>query len=97
MEARYTVIDSELRSGVKRDYVPDPLDSSQAKTDTFEYWPYGESAGRTGTTATPFQFLGKYGYYRDGSDKTYVRSRYMNNTFMRWTTEDIIRGIDLLV
>ena len=52
MRVRYTVIDgevvSEKRSGVERDYVPDPLgstvallDNTQAQTDTFAYWPYG--------------------------------------------------------
>jgi len=65
---RYTVIDGEIlsenRAGVKRDYVPDPLgstlallDSTQTQTDTFSYYPYGEVASRTGTTATPFQYV----------------------------------------
>lgn len=47
----YTVVDGEVlsenRNGTKRDYVPDPLrstvallDSTQAQTDTFAYWPY---------------------------------------------------------
>jgi RHS repeat-associated protein len=98
---RYTVIDgevvSELRGGVKRDYVPDPLgstvallDSSQAKTDTFEYWPYGESAGRTGTTATPFQYIGVVGYYHDGTARNYVRARYLDKGKGCWITQDLI-------
>jgi hypothetical protein len=69
MKARYTVINGEViaekRTGVRRLYVPNPLgstvallDNTQAKTDTFEYWPYGEERSRTGTTATPFRFLG---------------------------------------
>ena len=47
----YTTLDGEIvyenRGGVERDYVPDALgstvallDSAQAKTDTFTYWPY---------------------------------------------------------
>jgi RHS repeat-associated protein len=96
---RYTVVDgevlSELRGGVKRDYVPDPLgstvallDATQAKTDTFQYWPYGESAGRTGTTATPFQYVGTMGYYTDSSGRNYVRARYLDKAKGRWVTED---------
>ncbi|MGC4044724.1 MAG: RHS repeat-associated core domain-containing protein [Armatimonas sp.] len=103
MKARYTVIDgevvSELRGGVKYDYVPDPLgstiallDSSQTKIDTFEYWPYGESAVRTGATPTPFQFVGSFGYYHDGTSRNYVRARYLDKNRGRWITEDPIGG-----
>jgi RHS repeat-associated protein len=101
LTVRYTVIDgevvSELRGGVKRDYVPDPLgstvallDATQTKTDTFQYWPYGESAGRTGTTATPFQYVGTMGYYTDSSGRNYVRARYLDKAKGRWVTEDPI-------
>jgi RHS repeat-associated protein len=101
MKVRYTVVDgevlSELRGGVKRDYVPDPLgstvallDSTQTITDTFSYWPYGESAGRTGTTATPFQYVGTMGYYTDSSGRNYVRARYLDKGKGRWITEDPI-------
>ena len=72
----YTVLDGEIisenRNGVERDYVPDPqgntvalMDSNQTITDTFNYWPYGEQQSRTGTTPTPFRFVGTRGYYRD--------------------------------
>jgi RHS repeat-associated protein len=99
MKVRYTVVDgeilSELRGGVKRDYVPDPLgstvallDSTQTITDTFSYWPYGESAGRTGTTATPFQYVGSFGYYQDGATRNYVRARYLSVNFGCWITVD---------
>ncbi len=63
---------SETRDGVERDYLPDPLgstsallDSSQNKTDTFSYWPYGEVRSRTGSTPTPFGYVGTFGYYTD--------------------------------
>jgi RHS repeat-associated protein len=105
MKVRYTVVDgevlSELRGGVKRDYVPDPLgstvallDSTQVITDTFSYWPYGESAGRTGTTATPFQYVGGFGYYNDNGNRSYVRARFLDKGKGQWTTEDPI-GIEL--
>lgn len=104
---RYTVVEGEVlsenRNGVKRDYVPDPLgstvallDNTQTKTDTFTYWPYGEEASRTGTTATPFRYVGTQGYYRDSSSRTYVRARYLNTAQGRWMTQDPIgfRGRD---
>ncbi len=98
---RYTVIDGEIlsenRDGVKRDYVPDPqgnvialLDNTQTKTDTFDYFPYGEVANRTGTTQTPFQYLGAHGYYKDNSGRTYVRHRFLDTAHVRWMTQDPI-------
>ena len=55
----YLVVDgvllAENRGGTKSDYVPDPggsmvalFDNTQAQTDTFSYWPYGEAMNRTG-------------------------------------------------
>lgn len=96
---RYTVVEGEIiaekRSGVRRQYVPDPLgstvallDSTQAKTDTFSYWPYGEEAICTGTTLTPFTYVGTAGYYRDSGGQSYIRARYLSNNLGRWLTED---------
>src|SRR2546422_8596125 len=83
---RYEVINgqviAEKRDGVRRLYVPDPLgstvallDNTQAKTDTFSYWPYGEERARTGTTPTPFGFVGTRGYRQDTGSRTDVRAR----------------------
>jgi len=101
---RYTVIEGEIlsenRNGTKRDYVPDPLgstlallDNTQTQTDTFSYYPYGEVASRTGTTATPFQYIGTLGYYQDNSGRTYVRARHLRTAHGRWMTQDPI-GFD---
>jgi len=98
---RYTVIDGEIlsedRDGVKRDYMPDPqgntialLDNTQTITDTFSYYPYGEVASRTGTTPTPFQYLGTLGYYSDNSSRSYVRARVLHKAHGRWMSEDPI-------
>jgi RHS repeat-associated protein len=98
---RYTVVDGEVvaekRGGVRRQYVPDPLGStvallenSQSKTDTFQYWPYGEEAARTGTTPTPLRFVGTLGYYRDSATRAYVRARQLDVRSGRWMTEDPI-------
>ena len=83
---RYTTVNGEViaekRAGVRRLLVPDPLgstvallDNTQTQTDTVSYWPYGEERARTGTTATPFRFVGAAGYRRDSPSKTYVRAR----------------------
>ncbi len=98
---RYTVLDGEIvsenRNGVIRDYVPDALgstvallDNTQTITDTFSYFPSGTVASRTGTTATPFQFVGTKGYHADASGKTYVRARVLEPEKGRWLTEDPI-------
>src|SRR5256885_15799384 len=92
---RYTVIDGEIiaekRNGVRSLYVPDPLgstvallDNTQAQTDTFGYWPYGENNGRTGATATPFQFVGTQGYYRDSASLINVRGQMLDTVQGRW-------------
>ena len=95
----YTVLDGEVVSqvtgGIRRDYVPDPLgstvallDNAQAKTDTWEYWPYGEVRVRTGNTATPFQYVGTLGYFRDTLVRTYVRARHYKHSQGWWLSVD---------
>ena len=86
---------SESRVGTRRDFLPDPLgstaallDSSQTKTDTWAYWPYGEERARTGATPTPFQFVGTLGYYEDSADRVYVRARSYRSGLGRWMTVD---------
>ncbi len=104
MKVRYTVMNgqvvSENRGGVKHDYLSDPLgnttallDNTGAKTDTFTYFPFGNVASRTGTTATPFQWVGGSGYYRDSSSRSYVRARTMYTSTGRWGMQDPI-GFD---
>jgi RHS repeat-associated protein len=99
---RYEVINgrviAEKRSGVRRLYVPDPLgntiallDNTQAKTDTFSFWPYGEQQSRTGTTPTPFQYGGTLGYYHDSASRNYVRKRVLKKDQGRWLTVDPLR------
>jgi RHS repeat-associated protein len=100
MSARYTVIDGEVvaqeRGGVRHQLVPDPLgstvalyDDSGTKTDTFSYWPYGESSGRTGTTTAKFQYNGKNRYLKE-NNYYYVYSRILFSTKGSWITEDMI-------
>ena len=50
------------------------LDNTLTVTDSWEYWPYGET--RSGSSATPFTFVGTLGYFKDTSTRTYVRARH---------------------
>src|SRR5579864_3281951 len=104
MKTRYTVLDGEIiaekRSGVRKQYAPDPLgstvallDSSQAITDTFSYWPYGEERTRTGSTPTPFRFVGTLGYHRSSVARTYVRARELSAPWGRWLSHDPLAGL----
>ena len=97
----YTVMNgqvvSESRDGVKHDYLADPLgnttalvDNTGAKTDTFTYFPFGNVASRTGTTATPFQWNGGSGYFQDSGSRTYVRARTLYTSLARWSKQDPI-------
>jgi RHS repeat-associated protein len=96
---RYTVLDGEIvsenRNGTERDYVPDPLgstvallDNTQAQTDTFGYWPYGEERSRTGTSSMRFRFLGAQGYFSDAAVRSYVRARSLSISTARWFSVD---------
>jgi RHS repeat-associated protein len=101
MKVRYTTIDGEIitenRAGVRKQYLPDPLgstlallDQTQTITDTFQYWPYGEIAMRSGSTQTPFQFLGTLGYFQRNNLQYYVQTRHLDTRSGRWMTEDTI-------
>jgi len=99
MRVRYTTHNGRLvgenRSGTKRDYVPDPLgstvallDGSQAQTDTFTSWPFGDERVRTGSNPAPHRFVGVRGYYRSSASRTYVRARFLRPDLGRWLTPD---------
>lgn len=87
MRARYANfggrIVGESRSGTQSSYVRDTLGSAsaiwnslQSATDTWQYWPWGEIAARSGSSPTPFQLIGTVGYYTDSaSNRLYVRFR----------------------
>jgi hypothetical protein len=64
---------SERASGVSRFYHADQLGSTrgltnaaQSVTDSREYDAFGMAVAASGTTATPFGFVGGQGYQKDG-------------------------------
>jgi RHS repeat-associated protein len=87
---------SETRNGVEHDYVPNPLgsvvallDSTQTKTDTWTYWPFGELVSRVGSSVTPFTFIGTYGYCSKAeTGRIYVRVRFVQPSRTNWLTLD---------
>jgi len=85
----------EVRSGVESFYVPDPLgntaalvNTSGAVTDSWTYWPYGEVQNHTGSSTTPFTFIGTLGYFADVASRLYVRARHLRADITRWMTVD---------
>ena len=100
MSVVYTTFDGEIvhenRGGVASFYAPDTmgstvalLNSSGVVTDTYSYWPYGETQNHSGSSQTPFGFLGTLGYYLDAAGSfLYVRARYLRQTLARWQTAD---------
>jgi len=65
------------------------MNSAGTLTDSWTYWPYGEVRTRTGTTVTPFTFVGTLGYFQDLLSKLlYVRARFLRVYLARWLTVD---------
>lgn len=62
-------------------------------TDTVYYDPYGNVVKRSGTTETPFLYVGKYGVETDINGLYYMRARYYNPTIQRFINVDPIRDV----
>ena len=60
-------------------------------TDTVFYSPYGKILKRTGSTETPYLFVGKYGVETDNNGLYYMRARYYNPNICRFINIDPIR------
>lgn len=64
-------------------------DDTGTVTDTFEYDAWGNIVERTGTTPTPYQWLGKIGYQFDAQlNSFYVRRRAYSPIIARWESAD---------
>ncbi|MCX7397485.1 MAG: DUF3238 domain-containing protein [Planctomycetales bacterium] len=62
-------------------------DDSGDVTDTKEYDAWGNVIASTGSTVTPYLFVGRQGY-RTGSEGIYVRARLYQPKTMRWSSPD---------
>jgi RHS repeat-associated protein len=100
LSVTYTTINGRIvyenRSGTESFYAPDTLDSTSALvsssgtiTDSYTYWPYGETRNHTGSAVTPFTFVGALGYYTDQTtSRIYIRARYLRQALVSWLTLD---------
>ncbi len=95
--ARYVSAEGELlaekRGGSRFWYVPDPLasviamlDSTQSQPDTRHYWPYGEVRTQTGSSASPFRYLGAEQAHRDSDARTYLEADDLSTRLGGWIT-----------
>jgi len=97
---------SQRRSSTNRYYHFDALgstdrltDSSEAVTDSYGYRAYGLFVGSSGSTVTPFKWIGELGYYQyetiDINNlpflfRHYVRARHYDPLHMVWVSADPI-------
>jgi len=90
----------EAGSNQTRYYHPDELgstllmtDESGNVTDQFAYQPYGELINRTGSTVTPYTWLGSLAVRDEGSSLYFMLNRYYSSDQKRFLTQDP-SGID---
>ena len=64
-------------------------DDTGAVTDTFVYDAWGNTVARAGTTPTPYQWVGRWGYQFDTPTRGfYIRARSYQPTVAKWTSVD---------
>jgi len=90
----------EAGSNATRYYHQDELgstllitDETGTVTDQFAYQPYGELINRTGSTVTPYKWLGGLAVRDEGNSLYYMLNRYYSSDLKRFLTEDPA-GID---
>ena len=67
-------------------------DEAGSSSDTFKYEAFGTSLGRTGATATPYQYVGGYGYFDEAEvGVEQVWHRWLDLTMGRWYSPDPLR------
>ncbi|MCO5298032.1 MAG: hypothetical protein M9921_14385 [Fimbriimonadaceae bacterium] len=98
MSVRYTNINGQIvaekRSGTRKIYSSDALGSTVSlysgltKTDSFTYWPYGETRTSSGSTPTKYKFVGTLGCREQADGGIYMRARVEEPENGRWMTVD---------
>jgi len=90
---------SQRRSSTSRWYHFDALGSTDrltgadgSATDTYIYKAFGPLAASTGSTTNPFRYVGKLGYYDQGTGPLYVRARWLRPTTGSWLSVDPVEG-----
>jgi RHS repeat-associated protein len=93
---QYGHLISEFRDGTTYTHYYDSQGSTVAMTDetghvtdTFVYNSWGGEVGRTGSTETPWRWIGSVGYYFDiDLDHHFVRRRSYLSALARWSSID---------
>jgi len=95
----YGPIISQRRSSTSRWYHFDALGSTDrltgadgSATDTYIYKAFGPLAASTGSTTNPFRYVGRLGYYDQGSGPLYVRARWLRPATGSWLSVDPVEG-----
>jgi RHS repeat-associated protein len=65
---------------------------SQAITDRYAYTPFGVPAGREGTTANPFTYVGGLGVMAEADDLYFMRARFYDPASGRFLSKDPVNG-----
>ncbi len=67
-------------------------EGSQNITDKYAYTPFGVSAGRHGTTANPFTFVGGLGVMAENDGLYFMRARFYDADAGRFLGKDLVEG-----
>src|SRR5205085_6450671 len=59
-------------------------------TDRYTYKAFGEELEISGITRNPLRYQGMTGYYRDTTERLYVKARHLNTLLGRWISRDPI-------
>jgi RHS repeat-associated protein len=71
------------------------IDKNENITDTFLYDAWGNQVARTGSTNTPFGYIGEFGYFYDEETLSYyVRARVYESIIGRWISPDPLDFVD---
>ena len=91
----YGSLVSQRRGGASSFYHFDALGSTDrltnaagTATDSYTYYAFGEQRASSGSTTNPYRYVGRLGYYANGSDLLYLRARYYGQTAGRFLSRD---------
>lgn len=67
-------------------------DDTESVTDKYAYTPFGTPAGRTGTTANPFTYVGGLGVMSESDGLCFMRARFYEPQAGRFISKDPLEG-----
>ncbi len=86
-------------AGERQQYHFDPVgstlaltDANEAITDKYAYDPFGRRLNREGTTANPFQYVGRYGVMDEENGLLFMGARFYDTDTKRFLSRDPVKG-----